>query len=90
MTSYSKQVDEAVAKMHLHDCDGRIEPYDKNMVFGWMCSCGKGWLFRLWKFKMSGMGSKWREEISTLEGRTELIHMVRGAMVVRGEMSEVG
>jgi len=83
----SETVDRGIAAMHAHDCNGTIEMHNDSLkrVFGWKCSCGEEWFFRLFRFKGTGMGSKWRDEMCTSEGRRMLMHMARGALVVRSE-----
>ena len=70
-----KEVDMAVLTMQSHgDRTHRVVPVEDNFrkVFGWQCSCGVEWLFRLFKFKASGMNSNYRKQMTTTRGRAIL------------------
>ena len=84
----TQAVDDAVAAMHAHGGSGcSIESFEDQhrLVFGWRCTCGEEWCFRLMSFKISGMRSKWRKEMTTSDGRRKLIGQAHGCVVVHGE-----
>jgi len=83
----ARDIERGVSRMHGHKCTGTVACCDdqSRLVFGWKCSCGEEWMFKLMSFKLKGMGCIWREEMRTQKGRAELIYMAKGVVVPRNE-----
>ena len=88
----TENVNAAVLDMWAHDGPGVhdvtefVDP--KHLWFGWECTCGERWVFQLLPFKHSGIGSRFREEMSTSDGRRKLVWSYRGAWIPRQERRE--
>jgi len=80
-------IDNAVEEMLCHSVScSCVESFEdrKRLWFGWRCGCGAEWIYQLLPFKHNGIGSRWREELSTAKGRTQLARL-EGAAIVRNE-----